>query len=233
MTNFYTDPTASRRRARRPSRCSAKPRWRSDGRQGAPAHEHRPPRSGALRPRAPVQGGQKIDRQIFGGPLASTLEELKAQTSALYFTDWLVDNKQITREEADKAHVRDVFWSFGHVSRGMYGENHHPKNYSQLAAIQLGSFMKAGAIAWKESDPAANGKDGGCFEVDLVKMPAAITALMTDVARIKGRGDKARADALIKSYVDVTGDKKKVHDVITERMNRAAKASFVYAVTYD
>src|SRR5205085_5475081 len=72
----------------------------------------------------------KVDRAVFGGHLASTLEELKAQTSALFFTDWLVDKKQITREEADKAHVRDMYWAFGHISRGMYDADKKPQNYS-------------------------------------------------------------------------------------------------------
>ena len=80
---------------------------------------------------------------------------------------------------------------------------------------------------------AANGKDKGCFSIDLPKMPAAIKALMMDVAQIKAKGDKARAEVLIKEYVDVTGDKKKLHDVITERITRAPKASFVYYVKLD
>jgi hypothetical protein len=137
-----------------------------------------------------------------------TLEELKAQTAALFFTEWLIDKKQITREEADRAHVRDVFWAFGHISRGMYGENHHPKNYSQLSAIQLGALMKDGAIVWKADKVAANDKDKGCFSVELAKMPAAIKSLMIEVAQIKGKGDKARAEALIKEFVDMTVDKK-------------------------
>ncbi len=35
----------------------------------------------------------KIDDEIFGGPLASMLEELKAQTAALFFTEWLVERE--------------------------------------------------------------------------------------------------------------------------------------------
>jgi hypothetical protein len=56
---------------------------------------------------------------------------------------------------------------------------------------------------------------------------------MTDVAQVKGKGDKPRAEALVKEFVDVTGDKKKMHDVITERITRAPKASFVYSVKLD
>ena len=186
-----------------------------------------------LGPAHQYKAGGKIDREAFGGPLASTLEELKAQTAALFFTDWLVDKKQITAEEAEKAHVRDIVWSFGHISRGMYDEDKHPKNYSQLAAIQLGWLMKSGAVAWKADETAANEKDKGCFSIALDKFPASVKSLMTEVAQIKGKGDKARAEKLIKEYVDVTGDKKKVHEVITERVLRSPKPSFVYSIKLD
>lgn len=175
----------------------------------------------------------KDDRATFGGSLAATLEELKAQTASLYFTTWLADKKEITADEADKAHVRDIVWSFGHISRGMYDEEKKPKNYSQLAAIQLGWLMQHGAVAWKAEETAANGKDKGCFSLALDKFPPAVKTLMTEVAQIKGKGDKARAEKLIKDYVDVTGDKKKVHEVITERVLRSPKPSFVYAIKVD
>jgi len=175
----------------------------------------------------------KTDREVFGGPLASTLEELKAQTSALFFTDWLAEKKLITRDEADKAHVRDIVWAFGHISRGMYDGEKHPRNYSQLAAIQLGWLMKDGAVSWNAEETAANGKDKGCFTITLDKFAPSAKAMMTEVAHIKGAGDKARAEKLIKEYVDVTGDKKKVHDVVTERLLRTPKPSFVYAIKID
>jgi hypothetical protein len=175
----------------------------------------------------------KIDREVFGGPLASTLEELKAQTAALFFTDWLAGKKEITAEEAEKAHVRDIVWGFGHISRGMYDEDKHPRNYSQLAAIQLGWLMKNNAVTWKADETAANDKDKGCFSIALSKFPAAAKTLMTEVAQIKGKGDKARAEKLVKEFVDVTGDKKKVHEVITERVLRSPKPSYVYSIKLD
>ncbi|MCL2723784.1 MAG: hypothetical protein FWD69_05045 [Polyangiaceae bacterium] len=174
----------------------------------------------------------KIDREAFGGPLASTLEELKAQTGALFLTDWLAENKEITRDDADKAHVRDIVWAFGHISRGMYDDNEHPKNYSQLAAIQFGWLMDRGVALWHADEVAANGRDKGCFEIVLDKFPEAAKSLMIEVLGIKARGDRTRAEKLIKDYVDVAAasDKKKIHGIITERVLRAPKASFVYSV---
>lgn len=235
MTNFYGDPDSvatSKEQAASLFCKDAMAKWTGDQEpqlMSTVLHEA----AHNLGPAHQYKANGKIDREAFGGPLASTLEELKAQTAALYFTEWLTEKGELTRADAEKAHVRDMLWAFGHISRGMYGENKHPKNYSQLAAIQLGWLMKHGAVAWKAEEPAANGKDAGCFSLDFAKMPAAITSLMTEVAQVKGKGDKRRADALIKAYVDVSGDAKKVHDVITERITRAPKASFVYAIKLD
>jgi hypothetical protein len=236
MTNFYTDPDSiatSKEQAESLFCKASMERWTSapdPQTMSTVLHEA----AHNLGPAHQYKADGKIDREAFGGPLASTLEELKAQTAALYFTEWLIEKKELAREEADAAHLRDVFWAFGHISRGMYDDSHHPKNYSQLAAIQLGTFQNHGAVTWRPDETAMNGKDKGCFQLDFVKLPPSIKTLMIDVAQIKGRGDKARAEALIKDHVDMTspgaGDKKKMHEIITERMTRAPKASFVYSV---
>jgi len=172
----------------------------------------------------------KTAREIFGGPLASTLEELKAQTAALYFTDWLVAQKVLSQKEAEQAHVRDITWTFGHISRGMYTATGKPKPYSQLAAIQLGYLMDKGAAEWKADEKAANGQDTGCIELHLDKFPKEVEGLMKEVAGIKARGDVRRAKKLIERYVDVEGDEKKLLDTIKKRWLRAPKATFVYSV---
>jgi hypothetical protein len=181
-----------------------------------PAHEYK------------VKG--KVDDAVFGGPLASTLEELKAQTSALYFTDWIAERGLLEKDKAIEVHVRDVAWAFGHISRGMYSGTGQAKPYSQLASIQLGSFWKGGALKWNADEVAANGTDKGCFEIDFAKMPVEVKALATRVLKIKGSGDKKDAEALKAQWVDAKDDWAKMRDVITERWLRAPKASFVYAV---
>jgi hypothetical protein len=70
----------------------------------------------------------KIDREVFGGPLASTLEELEAQTAALFFTEWLVEKKQLTRkypeyDEIWKDGLLDVILIYGKVAVGTTGES--------------------------------------------------------------------------------------------------------------
>ncbi len=182
-----------------------------------PAHEYK------------VKG--KTDEQIFGGSLASMLEELKAQTSALYFADWLVGKKTVTQAQADGAHFHDVSWAFGHIAQGMVDADGKPKPYSQLASIEMGSLFKAGALAWHADETAANGKDKGCMAVDLDKWKPAIADLEKDVLHVKGAGDKAGALKLKKEFVDADkGDWADMRKVIQERWLRLPKASFVYAI---
>jgi hypothetical protein len=172
----------------------------------------------------------KTDDEIFGGPLASTMEELKAQTAALYFEGWLADRGIITRAEADAARIRDVAWAFGHISRGMYTAGGVPKNYSQLASIQMGTFVKDKVLVWKPDAMAASGTDKGCFEVDLAAWGPAADKLMTRVARAKGKGDKADAQAMVRDFVDAKDAWAELRSVIRERGLRAPKASFVYCI---
>jgi hypothetical protein len=181
-----------------------------------PAHEYQ------------VKG--KTDDQVFGGALASMLEELKAQTAALYFAQWLVEKGIVDQKAADGAHVRDVTWAFGHIAQGMYTAEGKPKAYSQLAAIQMGTLFKAGALAWTPQAVAANGTDQGCFSVDLVKWRPAVDELAKTVLGVKGRGDKPAATKLQADFVDDTGDWKKMRETVAERWLRAPKASFVYAI---
>jgi hypothetical protein len=175
--------------------------------------------------------GGKVDREVFGGPLAAMLEELKAQTAAMYFLDWLADRKEMEKDAAVKSHVRDVLWMFGHISRGMYDSQKHAQPYSQLSAIQLGWFMNDKAVVWKADEMAANGKDKGCFSVDPAKLTSSIKTLMTEVAQLKASGARPRGEKLMKTYVEA--DKFKVFDVIKERLGRAPKQSFVYDIKLD
>ncbi len=181
-----------------------------------PAHEYK------------VKG--KTDDQVFGGPLASMLEELKSQTAALYFAEWLVDKKVLPKEDAEKSHIRDVTWAFGHIAQGMFTAQGKPKAYSQLASIQMGYLSEHGVLNWKEADKAANGSDVGCYDVDLDAWPKQVDALAKIVVGIKSRGDKALAEKTRDAYVDEGNAWAARRAVIQERWLRAPKASFVYAI---
>ena len=169
----------------------------------------------------------KTDELIFGGGLAATFEELKAQSGALWYLESLRKSALVTPELARQTYVDSIVWAFGHVSRGMYTESGQRKPYSQLAAIQLGMLMAEGAITFDAKSKAANGKDDGAFTLHFDKLPAAIEAMMKTVGRIKATGDKAGAEALARKYVDGAAVPQQT---ITERMLRQPKASFVYAI---
>jgi hypothetical protein len=172
----------------------------------------------------------KVDRAAFGGPLASMLEELKSQTAALYFPSRLVERQLITKDEAQRAEVRNIAWGFGHIAQGMYDAQGNPKAYSQLASIQLGYLESQGALEWRAEAPAANGTDRGCFDLHFDHWDEATRKLAQLVFGIKARGDREGAEKLKGQWVDADGPWKQRRELITERWLRAPKASFVYAI---
>ena len=234
MTNLYTDPDSQAQLASQMSSLFCKAtnaKATTSGKETlissllheaahnlGPAHEYK------------VNG--KVDSVVFGGPLASTLEELKAQTSSMFLTDWLIGKNIFTENEAEQIALRDIAWGFGHISRGMYTADGTPRNYSQLAAIQLGSFMKSGATSWKPEEMAANSTDRGCLEIDFKKMPAAVKALETTVLQIKAKADKSAAERLKAEFVDAKDEFGNIRDTVTERWLRAPKATFVYSLVF-
>jgi hypothetical protein len=231
MTNLYTDPDSlATRRALAESLLSAasvavlpdsdEPGLlatilHESGHNLGPSHEYA------------VKG--KTDDQVFGGGLATLMEELKAQTAALWYVAMLVEKGILTQDEARQSYTDSFVWAMGHISRGMYTDSGRRKPYSQLSAIQVGFFMDHGAVRFDPEAKAGNGTDTGAFVLDHQKLPALIDALMEIVGGIKARGDKAAAEELAARYVD--SDVVPM-DLITERMTRQPKASFVYSVIY-
>ena len=185
-----------------------------------------------LGPAAEYVVNGKTDREIFGGPLAATLEEFKAQMASLYFADWLVEKGVISRAFADQAHTNDVVWSFGQIARGMYTAEGRTKPYPQLSAIMAGTLFKAGAIQWNADRTAANGVDKGCFSIDLDRFPEQGKLLLTQGAGIKARGDKSAAERLKSQFIDAETPWKALQGVIKERWSRAPKTSFVYSIQF-
>ncbi|HTR51572.1 MAG TPA: hypothetical protein VMJ10_12740 [Kofleriaceae bacterium] len=171
--------------------------------------------------------GGKTDTEIFGGEVASVLEELKAQTGALFLVELLRGKGIISDELARQTYTDCIVWAFGQVAQGMYTTSKKRKTYSNLAAVQLGFLLEHGALSWDDHAAAANGTDHGAFAIHLDKMPAAADELMKLVAGIKARGDKAAADALLAKYVDGEVVPQKT---ISERFARFPRASFVYSI---
>ncbi len=172
----------------------------------------------------------KPPREIFGGLLSSIVEELKAQTGALWFTEYLRGQGVIDATFTRHALTGSIVWCFGQMSRGLYGGEGKRNVYPTLAAIQVGFFIDEGALIFEpELDPAGNG-DTGRFRIDYKKLVAAVDKLMKQVGQIKATGDKAAAEKLVNRYTDAAGQKKIQQELVQERMLRFPKESFVYSV---
>jgi hypothetical protein len=180
-----------------------------------PAHEYR------------VDG--RTSDEIFGGEMASMLEELKAQSGALFLLSLLRERDVLDETAVREAYLDSIIWAFGHISRGMYTPDGHRKAYSQLAAIQIGELLASGALTWNATRGAANGQDQGAFDIDYAAMPAAAEALMQKVVHVLASGDAPAANALAAQHVDGDTVPKAI---IAERHARFPRASFVYAVTF-
>ena len=128
---------------------------------------------------------------------------------------------------ARETYVDSLVWVFGQIAQGMYTASGGRKAYPQLSAIHLGFLMTEGAVTFDPAATAANGVDKGVFIIHLDKMPAAADKLMKAVATIKATGDKAAAEALAKKDVD---DNPAVIKLVTDRVLRFPKTSFVYAL---
>lgn len=231
MTNLYTDADSKARKAEQENAvlCKASAEsWRPTGNEtvlNSLLHEA----AHNLGPAHDYKVAGKTDVVAFGGPLAATFEELKAQNSALYLTSFLVDKGVFSDEQRKHILRDDIVWAFGHISRGMYAADGTPRNYSQLAAIQIGSFVDAGALAWHD-EAAANGSDKGCLEVDYDKLPAAVEKLEQAVLGIKARADRKGAEGLKARYVDAKDRFAEIKAAIAERYQRTPKANFVYSI---
>ncbi|WP_050436073.1 hypothetical protein [Chondromyces crocatus] len=183
-----------------------------------------------LGPSHEYRANGKTDDEAFGGPLAATLEELKAQTAALYFASWLKDRGVLDKTTAERALAGDVVWAFGQISQGMTTSDGKAKPYPQLAAIQAGRLLEKGAMTWRADEVAANGRDKGCFTLAMDRFPGVVEQLAREVLGIKARGDKAAALKLKEAYVDQDGTWKTLRGVIQERALRNPKGTLVYAV---
>ena len=229
MSNLYTDPDSLKNRrtgAEALLTAEAMARYTDSANPGllstilheaahnlGPSHEYE------------VEG--RVDTDCFGGPLASTAEELKAQTAALWFTDYLARESLITADQAAEGYVDAITWAFGHISRGMFDGSGRPKHYSQLAAIQIGFLMDEGALTFDPKAMAANGRDRGAFTIHFDKLVPAADKLMRQVGAIKAKGDRAALEALVERYVK---GKRVPQALITERLLRNPKASFVFSL---
>jgi hypothetical protein len=174
--------------------------------------------------------GGKTDNEAFGGPLASMLEELKAQTAAMALPLWMVHNGHEDIDTLYPGQVADMGWALGHLASGLTDGAGHPEPYSHLAAIQVGYFMDNGGMTFHPDTLAANGEDTGCISVDGDNLPDAIDGLIRRVLHIKATGNADDARALQAAYTSDDGDFADIRAVVAERFAREPRTTYVYRV---
>jgi len=172
-----------------------------------------------------VYRGKKGDA-VFGGAVAAMLEELKAETGAMFWLDWMGKKGVVPPELARQAYAAWLAWCLRHISVGVHSGT-DDEAYAQLAAIQVGFLLDEGALVFDPGAAAANGTDKGAFALRFEKLAPAFEKLMKVVATIKATTDKAAASALIARYVDGTVVPQKL---IAERELRFPQTSYVYGV---
>ena len=208
MVNLYTDPDSAACAGRRRSSLSTgEPRrlYSDDAEPGllatilheathnlGPAHEYKVARA---RPTA----------QVFGGPLASMLEELKAQTGALFFVEFL-RKKGLVTDDATASSVCRRSSGRSATSRGHVQRNHE----AEAVRTARGDpdrlpDRRARALTWDANALAANGTDKGAFMIALRQARRRRDEkLMKVVGHLKASGDQAGAKALAKNTSTAT-----------------------------
>jgi len=168
----------------------------------------------------------KRSEAVFGGTVAAMLEELKAETGALFYLDWLEKKGLVSAEVHEQAIAAWLAWALRHVATGVHsGGEEQP--YSQLSAIQVGFLMDEGALSFDATAMAANGADKGAFAVQRDKLGPAVHKLMTVVAGVLARNDKPGAEALLAKYVD---GPVVPQATIAERTFRSPQETYVYSL---
>jgi len=231
-TNIYTDPD-SKRMAREKAALmldAETMRHYPEGREPALVNTMLHEAAHNIGPHSDTKWGDRGTSDVFGGRTAQTLEELKAQTGALWYIDFLRRKGVVSERMARELYTDAMVWCMGHISRGMFTSTGNPMAYSQLAAIQIGSFVEDGAIEWRNGEHGGPGS--GRFHINFDRMPGAIEKLMRRMGMAYASADAASVKGLIDRYV--TGEKAGLVRMkeIEERFLKFPKQSFYYSVLY-
>jgi hypothetical protein len=232
MTNFYTDPDSIEANRKKASLLlgPATMKYFLESRNAdlitSVLHEA----SHNFGPHSDYKINVKGPSEIFGGRIASILEELKAQTGALFYVSMLKDKGLLTGDQVMQIYSSSMLWCFNHISKGMFTADGNPKTYSQLSAIQIGAFLEDGAIKRVSYTDPETKKEDWRFEVDFAKLPRSIERLMERVGKIKASGNLAGAKEFIDHFISGKGASIIPFDDIGKRYRSVAKENFAYSI---
>jgi hypothetical protein len=111
----------------------------------------------------------------------STIEEVKADVSALWALRYLADHRQLDGSIAKSMYATFLASAFRSIRFGI------SEAHGRGLAIQINSLLDAGAVKVRQD---------GTFTVDQARIGDAITALTGEIMTLQAEGDYARAKAL-------------------------------------
>jgi len=130
----------------------------------------------------------------------STVEEVKADVSALWALRYLADHKKLDAATAKSLYPTFLASAFRSIRFGV-NEAH-----GRGLAIQINTFLDAGAFKVRQD---------GTFAVDAAKMADAVTALTRDVMTMQAEGSYAKAKDLCDRLGVVRPEVQRVLDKLT------------------
>lgn len=146
-------------------------------------------------------------REDLLGERAYFVEELKAQTGALYLAERLRADGAITDDVAAGVILDGVTWCFRKIAAGITDA------YGALCSIQVGTWLDDGALTWT----------GDRFTLHPDVLTTSTATLMHTAAALSAQSDRAAVDALLAKYASPP-------PAIAERLRGFPESTFVYAI---
>jgi hypothetical protein len=120
------------------------------------------------------------------GPLASALEESKADVVGMFALGWLMDHGALPRSRANEYYASYVAGIFRSVRFGV------AEAHGRGEMMEFNYLTERGAITRDAST--------GRYAVDFAKMPGAIASLAKELLEIEATGDRSRGEKWFAKY---------------------------------
>jgi hypothetical protein len=121
------------------------------------------------------------------GPIASALEEAKADVTGMYCMRWLIDHNVLPREREQEFYAS----YFAGILRTVRFGTAEAHGHAQL--MQFNYLLEKGVIT-PRFGPLGRGNALYVFTLDYAKLPAAIESLETELLEMEATGDRTRAE---------------------------------------
>jgi hypothetical protein len=180
----------------------------------------------------------KDSRQIFGGRVATILEELKAKLLEIWLSQYLVENGIITHDQMTGEYINSLEYMYKAIATNSPSENHR-----DLSIIVMNEFLKSGAV--RQSDDSSDRNISWELDADFNLFHESAEKLLNKVLELKVLGGDWVLNSNFQRFIDPQGatrfitentrDNSLKHDLIREMKKRFATIpleSFAYSVRF-